>query len=403
MAAGGDGIGDWRSEQSWLQSGGSHAYNAANSKYERFARMKFNYPLITHQLPALLLAVTIFTSLGTTPALAAASEHPFQDVAKDASYAAAVQYVYDNGISCGTGATTFSPNNLITYGELSLMLCRMYWPDESWSIESATDYVRERMGYVINPAEAQYSKVTNATAYEAILSCSGDPVYSQTLYEPDVDEEDQIDDGIYTAIRLGLCDEADTERRMITRSEAVQILYKASQTNLELEAPPIVDKLNVKVDENYNGKCAPYLEAAAELPEVILDRFEDKGWTLVIGSEFIDQWSTENNSMAVGLTSYTNKSIYVRSSGSVTHEFGHFLHSELGRPLIVGDLFEKEAEQAKPVIGDYAMTNKSEYFAEFFERWINWDDAKLQRLQEVAPETYAYFAELEEQGWLPES
>lgn len=365
--------------------------------------MKSNYPLITHQLPTLLLAATIFTSLGTTPALAAASEHPFQDVTKDAPYAAAVQYAYDSGISCGTGVATFSPNNLITYGEFSLMLCRMYWPDESWSIESATDYVRERMGYVIDPAEAQYSKVMNATAYKAVLSCSGDPVYSQTLYEPDIDEEDQIDDGIYTAIRLGLCDEADTERRMITRGEAVQILYKASRTNLELEAPPIVDKLNVKVDENYIGKCAPYLEAAAELPEVILDHFEDKGWTLVIGNDFIDQWSTENNSMAVGLTSYTNKSIYVRSSGSVTHEFGHFLHSELGRPLIVGDLFEKEAEQAKPVIGDYAMTNKSEYFAEFFEKWINWDDAKLQRLQEAAPETYAYFAELEEQGWLPES
>ena len=187
--------------------------------------MKFNYPLLTHQLPALLLAATIFTSLGTTPALAAASEYPFQDVAKDAPYAAAVQYAYDNGISCGTGAATFSPNNPITYGELSLMLCRMYWPNESWSIESATNLVRDRMGYVIDPAEAQYFKVTNAAAYEAVLSCSGTPVYSQTLYEPDVDEENQIDDGIYTAIRLGLCDEADTERRIITRSEAVQILY----------------------------------------------------------------------------------------------------------------------------------------------------------------------------------
>lgn len=136
------------------------------------------------------------------------------------------------------------------------MLCRMYWPNESWSIESATNLVRDRMGYVIDPAEAQYFKVTNAAAYEAVLSCSGTPVYSQTLYEPDVDEENQIDDGIYTAIRLGLCDEADTERRIITRSEAVQILYKTSQTNLELEEPPIIDKLNVKVDEDFRQMCS---------------------------------------------------------------------------------------------------------------------------------------------------
>ena len=365
--------------------------------------MKFNYPLLTHQLPSLLLAATIFTSLGTTPALAAASEYPFQDVAKDAPYAAAVQYAYDNGISCGTGAATFSPNNPITYGELSLMLCRMYWPNESWSIESATNLVRDRMGYVIDPAEAQYFKVTNAAAFEAVLSCSGTPVYSQTLYEPDVDEENQIDDGIYTAIRLGLCDEADTERRIITRSEAVQILYKTSQTNLELEEPPIIDKLNVKVDEDFNGKCAPYLEAAAELPEIILDRFEDEEWALVIGNDYIDQWNAENSSSAVGLTVYADKSIYACSSLSITHEFGHFLHSELGRPLIVGELFEKEAEQARPVIGDYATTSKSEYFAEFFDKWFNWDDARLQKLQEAAPETYAYFSELEEQGWLSES
>ena len=101
-------------------------------------------------------------------------------------------------------------------------------------------------------------------------------------------------------------------------------------------------------------------------------------------------------------THYANKSIYVRSSTSVTHEFGHFLHSELGRPLIVGDLFEKEVDQAKPVIGNYAATNKNEYFAEFFEKWFDDTDVWLQRLQEAAPETYAYFAKLEKQGWLPE-
>lgn len=94
---------------------------------------------------------------------------------------------------------------------------------------------------------------------------------------------------------------------MITRGEAVQILYKTSQTNLALPAPPIVDKLNVKIDEDFNGKCAPYLEAASKLPEVILNRFDDEGWSLVIGNDFIDQWSTENKTSAAGLTHYANK------------------------------------------------------------------------------------------------
>ena len=45
---------------------------------------------------------------------------------------------------------------------------------------------------------------------------------------------------------------------------------------------------------------------------------------------------------------------------------------------------------------------KNEYFAEFFEKWFDDTDVWLQRLQEAAPETYAYFAKLEKQGWLPE-
>mgnify|MGYP002647253398 CR=1 FL=1 len=64
--------------------------------------------------------------------------------------------------------------------------------------------------------------------------------------------------------------------------------------------------------------------------------------------------------------------------------------------------FWNSIDQAKPVIGNYAATNKNEYFAEFFEKWFDDTDVWLQRLQEAAPETYAYFAKLEKQGWLPE-
>lgn len=118
--------------------------------------MKFNCHLIIHRLSAILLATTIFANLSITSALATTSKNPFQDVSENAPYAEAVQYVYDRGISHGTGATTFSPNNHITYGELSLMLCRMHYPDESWTIESATNYVRDRMGYVVDPMEVQH-------------------------------------------------------------------------------------------------------------------------------------------------------------------------------------------------------------------------------------------------------
>ena len=69
--------------------------------------MKFNCHLIIHRLSAILLATTIFANLSITSALATTSKNPFQDVSENAPYAEAVQYVYDRGISHGTGATTF--------------------------------------------------------------------------------------------------------------------------------------------------------------------------------------------------------------------------------------------------------------------------------------------------------
>lgn len=61
-------------------------------------------------------------------------------------------------------------------------------------------------------------------------------------------------------------------------------------------------------------------------------------------------------------------------------------------------LYAEEAEAASAVLGDYASTNSREYFAEFFEYWIDWagDTMRLGALEKAAPETYAYFRTLEE-------
>ena len=53
------------------------------------------------------------------------------------------------------------------------------------------------------------------------------------------------------------------------------------------------------------------------------------------------------------------------------------------------------------MLGDYSTTNSKEYFAEFFEYWINWSghESRMRTLQEVAPDTYSYFLALESGGW----
>lgn len=59
--------------------------------------------------------------------------------------------------------------------------------------------------------------------------------------------------------------------------------------------------------------------------------------------------------------------------------------------------YEKEAEAASAVLGDYAATNSHEYFAEFFDRWVSWQgkDVRMEALEKAAPETFAYFLTLE--------
>ena len=51
--------------------------------------------------------------------------HPFADIAADAYYAKAVQWAYEQGITGGTSATTFSPDETCTRGQTATFLCRM--------------------------------------------------------------------------------------------------------------------------------------------------------------------------------------------------------------------------------------------------------------------------------------
>ena len=62
---------------------------------------------------ALILVFSAILSV-TVVAFAVSSETGFSDVAADAWYAEAVDYVQDNGLMSGTSATTFSPNGAMT-------------------------------------------------------------------------------------------------------------------------------------------------------------------------------------------------------------------------------------------------------------------------------------------------
>ena len=51
--------------------------------------------------------------------------NPFADIAADAYYAKAVQWAYEQGITGGTSATTFSPDETCTRAQMATFLCRV--------------------------------------------------------------------------------------------------------------------------------------------------------------------------------------------------------------------------------------------------------------------------------------
>ena len=75
------------------------------------------------RMGAMMMALVLAFSLSVT-AFAAVEDTGFADVAADAWYAEAVEYVRDNGLMSGTSATTFAPNDTMTRSMLATTLYR---------------------------------------------------------------------------------------------------------------------------------------------------------------------------------------------------------------------------------------------------------------------------------------
>lgn len=103
-----------------------------------------------------------------------------------------------------------------------------------------------------------------------------------------------------------------------------------------------------------------------------------------------------------GLTVYTDKSLFVAHRTCFFHEYGHFLFFELGWPEdSFEQIFLEESNNLKEILGDHAMSGYTEYFAEFFEHYLDGKKAPedMAKLKAAAPKTWNYFASLEANNW----
>ena len=339
----------------------------------------------------------VLSMLLTVPAFAFSTG--FADVPEKAAYAESVSYLADAGILRGTASGKYSPNEKITVSQWATMLCRAFDIEPegaSWQ-ETGTNALQT----AIRSSWLEPTAISDANGlicrgelYRTAFAAAGIPLYDATLYG--LDWLSPGENALRVGKELGLCAENKTAAELVTRAEAAQLLYAVLTQMLTVtppDTPVIVENLT---QWNVNA----FLLELRKVPQPILNAFNENGWTLVIGTEYLTDLSRKLGVNCIGAAVYTEKRIYVSEASAVLHEFGHFLDCTMGFPQEHKDLYALEAVSAP--MKQHAKSNSLEYFAEFFSYWLSGSTRTLAQLKELTPETYAYFEELSA-DWIPHS
>lgn len=353
--------------------------------------------IATSVIAALLLCLSLACS-------AQATDMIFTDVNSDSPWYDAVAYAAEEGITLGVGENRFAPDQNISVRQWAVMICRAYHksPKEIPNTEFGIDCVDLAFSEgwlnlfaLADPASA----MSRQSLYESAFEVAGVDVYDYELYE-NQELDSQADVLIHIAADNGLCAENANPHDLITRGEAVYVIYRLAQGIESTPIPPIMSEFEI---QNKDGVTLnEYLQEIMKVPEPIVDEFAALGWAYHVDSNYLADLSLRYDMNCIGATSYQKKIIYAGDPKSTIHEFGHFYHLVVGFPVEFDAIYEAEHENARKVLGDYATRNSKEYFAEAFDYWVVYQNSpnKLTSLQKAAPKTYAFLLELESGGWI---
>lgn len=337
----------------------------------------------------------------TVPAFAA---ERFQDVDASSPWYEGINFAAEQGISVGTGNGNFSPNQNISVRQWSAMVCRALGKQVEVPEGKAFDLSCVERGYregwiPITGMMDPDSAMCRASALESAFNACGIDLYSYELYEGG-SKLCNWDNCMRVSKEYGICEPESKGNEVITRGEAVQILYQFMTTDIRIDEPPILGQMNiVNTDEL---PLDPYLLEIIRIPAPILEEFQKRGWSYHLDCEYIAKLSEELNMNCVGAANYAKKRITVAEPSATLHEFGHFLHQVVGFPSVLTQYYELEADAFVDIFREYSGTNVREFFADYFYYWMehSQDTETMARLQAATPKTFAYFTELEAGGWV---
>lgn len=350
-----------------------------------------------------ILFAMLLVCMSLTTSAFAADPPVFQDVTSESPWYEGVTYAADNGITSGTGNGLFSPDQNITVRQWAVMICRAYGKqvaDNANStfgiaeIELANDEGWLDIGAMVSPDSAMCRRYL----YESIFRVEQIPVFSTQLYvAKELSDESRF---VRTVKENEFCAQTADELDLISRGEAVQLIYLMQTRELKVEPTTLIQMVKLINTDQVNN-LNPYLLEIQKIPETILYKFLENGWSYCIDSDYVDDFGVRIGMECAGCCSYKNKTIYVKFDYATIHEFGHFYHRIAYNVSSFKDIYVKESDSARSVLGDYAATNENEYFAEAFAYWINWadDETMMASFAQSAPETYEFFRYLASTNW----
>lgn len=352
---------------------------------------------ITSTLAAMFLMAAISFSI-TVPAYAVSS---FSDVALDSPYRDSIEYLQNSGIVCGTGKNQFSPGAPLTVRQWAIMLCRAYGLEEHCAETpdfglSCAEQCLKRGWLSITSYSAPDTQICWASLLGSAFKVIDLPVYNYELY-PEGEQLDPQENLLRTGMELGLCEQDTTALQISTRGEAALLLCRLLTQTFEVTPPPSPIDIQNPAGVSLNS----YQLELRRVPQPIFQTFQSLGWSCAIDMEYLAKYSRENGMTCTGLTDYGKKQIVLSDHTATLHEIGHFLHGIIDFPEEFEELYRKESPVAEKLLRRYALTNAYEYFADCFAYWISYheDASRMGRFQTILPETYQFFAALEEDSW----
>jgi len=220
------------------------------------------------RLLALFLLLCMTVSLSTT-----ASAAGFTDVKADAYYAKPVEWAVGKGITNGTSATAFSPNQTCTNAQIITFLwraagcpaSRLYSgsfnpffdvPDDAWYLDAA----KWALGTVIYGSDFKANtKCTRGSTVEFFWRAAGSPEVDPVPFS-DVQSGSQLEQAVSWAIRNGVTNGTTattfSPNDTVTRGQIVTFLYRQYVAPLDNSA--IINGAPApKTPADYDGELDP--------------------------------------------------------------------------------------------------------------------------------------------------